>query len=90
MVVPYRGDDMEWRHLKVTGDLGRVIPMPYNIRDLDSVKETLRYSDKAINLIGKYYETQHGASPDTRFMMLTFLLQKLPTAAQRNRRQILI
>ena len=63
VVVPYRGDDMEWRHLKVAGDLGRVIPMPYNIRDLDSVKETLRYSDKAINLIGKYYETQHVFGP---------------------------
>ena len=59
VIVPYRGDDMEWRHLKVTGDLGRVAPIPYNIRDEDSVRYCLQHSNKAVNLIGKHYETQH-------------------------------
>ena len=38
VIVPYRGDDMEWRHLKTTGDLGRVAPLPSNIRAEDSVR----------------------------------------------------
>ena len=65
VVVPYRGDDMEWRHLKVAGDLGRVIPVPYSVRDMTSVKDALQYSDKAINLIGKFWETQHVFGPFT-------------------------
>lgn len=27
VIVPFRGDDVEVRHLKVMGDLGQVIPM---------------------------------------------------------------
>jgi hypothetical protein len=27
VIVPYRGDDVEVRHLKVMADLGQVIPM---------------------------------------------------------------
>ena len=65
VIVPFRGDDMEWRHLKVTGDLGRVAPMPYSIRDEDSVRATLQYSNKCVNLIGKHYETQHVFGPLT-------------------------
>lgn len=58
-VVPYRGDDMEWRHLKVMGDLGIVAPMPFSPKDIDSVRRAVEGSDIVINLIGKDWETSH-------------------------------
>lgn len=55
--VPYRGDELLSRHLKVMGDLGQVIPMPYELRDENSIRESLRGSSVVINLIGKHLET---------------------------------
>jgi hypothetical protein len=52
-IIPWRGDDMEWRHLKVAGDLGVVAPVPFNPRDDDSIHRALEGSDIVINLIGK-------------------------------------
>lgn len=44
---------MEWRHLKVMGDLGVVAPLPFNPKDDDSIHRALEGSDIVINLIGK-------------------------------------
>ena len=33
--------------------------MPFNGRDEDSIRDSIRNSDVVINLIGKYYETKH-------------------------------
>lgn len=50
---------MEWRHLKVMGDLGVVAPVPFSPRDEDSIHRAIEGSDIVINLIGKDYETYH-------------------------------
>ena len=52
-VIPWRGDDMEWRHLKVLGDIGVVAPVPFSPRDDDSIKRAVEGSDIVINLMGK-------------------------------------
>jgi len=52
-IIPWRGDDMEWRHLKVCGDLGVVIPRPYSPKDTDSIRRCIEGSDIVINLVGK-------------------------------------
>ena len=52
-IIPWRGDDMEWRHLKVNGDLGIVMPRPYSPRDKDSMRRCIEGSDIVINLCGK-------------------------------------
>lgn len=57
--VPFRGDDMEWRHLKLMGDLGQINPIPFSARDEDSVRNAVKNSNTVINLIGKHYETKH-------------------------------
>jgi NADH dehydrogenase (ubiquinone) 1 alpha subcomplex subunit 9 len=44
---------MEWRHLKVAGDLGIVAPVNYSPRDTDSIRRAIAGSDVVINLIGK-------------------------------------
>ena len=53
VVVPYRGDDMQWRHLKVMGDLGAVAPIPFSPRDEASIARAIEGSDVVINLCGK-------------------------------------
>lgn len=58
-VIPWRGDDMEWRHLKVMGDVGVVAPMPFSPRDDASIDRALEGCDVVVNLIGKDFETKH-------------------------------
>lgn len=58
-IIPYRGDDMEVRHLKLMGDLGRVNPVPYDPRVVDSVRDVVAPANLVINLIGKDFETKH-------------------------------
>ena len=58
-VIPYRGDDMEWRHLKVMGDIGVVAPMPFSPRDDATIDRAMEGCDIVVNLIGKDFETKH-------------------------------
>lgn len=60
-VIPFRGDDMEWRDLRVMGDYGLVLPVPFSPRDDASIRSAIRNSDVVINLAGKDYETTHFA-----------------------------
>ncbi|POM63654.1 NADH dehydrogenase, partial [Phytophthora palmivora] len=58
-VVPYRGDETEVSHLRVSADLGNVAQQPFHPRDRDSIFEAVEGSDIVINLIGKHYQTKH-------------------------------
>ena len=58
MVVPYR-DEMAKRHLKVTGDLGRVSFLEFDLRNTQSIEESVRHSDMVFNLIGLNYPTKN-------------------------------
>lgn len=64
LTVPYRGDELYSRHLKVMGDLGQVVPVPFELRDEDSVRDAVRGSTVLVNLIGKHYETLNYKFPD--------------------------
>jgi NADH dehydrogenase (ubiquinone) 1 alpha subcomplex subunit 9 len=57
--VPFRGCELEVRHLKPMCDLGQLGLMPFSPRDRDSIRESLENSDIVINMIGKHYETKH-------------------------------
>ncbi|TMW63610.1 hypothetical protein Poli38472_002551 [Pythium oligandrum] len=59
MLLPYRGDDMEVRHLKVNGDLGQVGLIQFDPRERDSIRYAMRGADVVINLVGKHYQTKH-------------------------------
>lgn len=50
---------MAKRHLKVTGDLGRVIFMEMDLRNTASIEESVRHSDIVYNLIGRDYPTKN-------------------------------
>ena len=58
VVVPFR-EEMAKRHLKVTGDLGRVVFIEYDLRNKASIDEAVRHSDIVINLVGRDYPTKN-------------------------------
>lgn len=58
VVVPFR-EEMAKRHLKVTGDLGRVVFIEYDLRNMDSIEESVRHSDIVYNLVGRDYPTKN-------------------------------
>ena len=57
--APFRGCELEVRHLKPMFDLGQLGLMPFSPRDHDSIVESIKNSDIVVNMIGKYYETKH-------------------------------
>ena len=57
VVVPYR-EEMSKRHLKPTGDLGRVVFMEWDARNTQSIEESVRHSDIVFNLVGRNYPTK--------------------------------
>ncbi|KAL1129932.1 hypothetical protein AAG570_012876, partial [Ranatra chinensis] len=59
LVLPYRGDAGEMLRLKLVGDLGQVLFQPYSIRDDDSIRKAISYSNVVINLVGREWETKN-------------------------------
>lgn len=63
VVIPYR-EEMAKRHLKVTGDLGRVTFIEYDLRNTQSIEEAIRHSDVVYNLVGRNYPTKNFSLED--------------------------
>ncbi|MCJ1274159.1 NADH-ubiquinone oxidoreductase 40 kDa subunit [Puttea exsequens] len=63
VVVPFR-EEMAKRHLKPTGDLGKVIFMEYDLRNTASLEESVRHSDMVYNLVGRDYPTKNFSLED--------------------------
>ncbi|KAA0201028.1 putative nadh:ubiquinone oxidoreductase ndufa9/39kda subunit [Fasciolopsis buskii] len=59
IIIPYRGDPYFVRDLKVLGDLGQVLFVPFHLQDEDSLRKSMRFSDVVINLIGKENDTRN-------------------------------
>ena len=59
LFVPHRGEGFEVRHLKLMGDLGQVIPLPYDVGDRNSITRAMQRSNVVINLLGSRRETIH-------------------------------
>ncbi len=55
---------MAKRHLKVTGDLGRISFMEYDLRNTQSIEESVRHSDIVINMVGRKYPTKNFSLAD--------------------------
>ncbi|RIA94373.1 NADH dehydrogenase 1 alpha subcomplex 9 [Glomus cerebriforme] len=58
VVVPYRDEDAK-RHLKVSGDLGQVVFLEFDLRNEQNIIEAVKHSDIVYNLIGRDYETKN-------------------------------
>jgi len=59
VIAPYRGDGRDARHLKVNGELGQVVPVPFDLTSVDSIKKAVSKSDIVINCIGSKKETNN-------------------------------
>lgn len=59
MIFPYRADFYPAMRLKPTGDLGQVLFHFYNLRDEKAIKESMKYSNVVVNLVGRQWETRN-------------------------------
>merc|ERR1711963_1241411 len=57
IIIPYRCDPYDLERLRMCGDLGQVLFLPFELQDEESIRKVLQYSNVAINLIGRDYET---------------------------------
>jgi len=57
--VPYRGCELEVRHLKPMFDHGQLGLIAFSPRVDESIMQSLAKSDVVVNFIGKNYETKH-------------------------------
>lgn len=64
MIIPYRGDHYDVLRLRVTGDLGQTLFHHYNLRDEDSIRKAVKYSNVVINLVGRDWETKNYSFDD--------------------------
>jgi len=62
-VVPFR-EEMTRRHLKLTGDLGRIVFVEYDLRNTASIEASVRHSDVVYNLVGRDYPTKNFSLED--------------------------
>lgn len=65
VVLPYRGDGTEVHDMKLMGDLGQIVPLPYQIRDKRSVERVIKDSNVVINAISKRRESCNFSFHDT-------------------------
>lgn len=59
IIIPYRGDDYYVRELKTAGEIGQKLFLPYHLRDEESIRKCVKYSNVVINLVGRDYETRN-------------------------------
>ena len=50
---------MKNRHLKVTGDLGVVNYLEFDLRNIKSIEDSVKHSDIVYNLVGRNYATKN-------------------------------
>ncbi|KJE94781.1 Ndufa9 protein [Capsaspora owczarzaki ATCC 30864] len=59
LILPYRGDEHAYRHLKPMGDLGQFSFPFYHLRDKDTVKRLVEHSNVVFNLVGQEFATRN-------------------------------
>lgn len=59
LIFPYRADHYEALRLRLVGDLGQTMFHFYDIRDMNSIKTAIKYSNVVVNLVGRDWETKN-------------------------------
>lgn len=59
VIIPFRGDGMNTRHMKLMGDLGQIQPIPIDMTDPDTLIDAAKRSNVVINLLGSNYVTRN-------------------------------
>ncbi|XP_033753496.1 NADH dehydrogenase [ubiquinone] 1 alpha subcomplex subunit 9, mitochondrial-like [Pecten maximus] len=58
IIIPYRNDPYRVQHLKLAADLGQIQFLPFHLKEEDTIRKALQYSDTVINVINKDYPTR--------------------------------
>lgn len=53
VVVPYRGDEHDTRHLKIMGDYGQIVMVPFHLKEQATVKHVLKEANVCVNVMGQ-------------------------------------
>jgi NADH dehydrogenase (ubiquinone) 1 alpha subcomplex subunit 9 len=59
VLVPYRGDEHDTRHLKVMGDYGQIVMAPYHLKDEASIAHVSQHANVVVNLVGQESATRN-------------------------------
>lgn len=59
MVVPFRGEPYNIKHLKVMGDIGQVVPQTWDLRNPDTIYEAVKHSNLVVNLVSQKSDSRH-------------------------------
>ena len=59
IVIPYRGEESTYTHLKVMGDVGQIVALPYSIRDDATIAKAVSKSNIVVNLLGRRFDTRN-------------------------------
>lgn len=58
LIIPYRSDPYYIREHKVVGELGQILFFPYELKDDDSIRKAMKYSNVVVNLVGTNMPTK--------------------------------
>lgn len=64
-VIPYRGEESSYTHLKVMGDLGQIVPYKWDIRDKESIRQACKFSNVVVNVVGRTWDTRNFTMHET-------------------------
>lgn len=59
MRIAYRGEEVDFRHLRVAGDLGQVNPVKVDPYDYESIKAAMEHCNVVVNCTGNDFETSN-------------------------------
>jgi len=55
VVVPFRGDEHDTRHLKIMGDYGQIVMVPFHLREQESISHVCKHANVVINMMGQQW-----------------------------------
>lgn len=59
VVLPYRGEEKETRHLKVMGEVGQMVPLKFSLRDQQTIESAVSHSNVVVNVLGRHFATRN-------------------------------
>jgi len=59
VIVPFRGEEKSFRHMKVIGQVGQIVPTRIDIRDPATIERAVFHSNIVVNMISRFWETRN-------------------------------